>query len=129
MPTRKPPALLQGAARSSARRSEIFIDVIERLAVTINSSGYVLTSEVDGTLPKLLPRAQHTDPAPRTSHPRTALVQRRGPAQASAWPYALADHVVSNGGQRCAAALTAFLQAHSAQGPFSAAASAPLVHL
>ena len=33
------------------------MDVIERLAVTINSSGYVLTSEVDGAYPPFSPAA------------------------------------------------------------------------
>ena len=32
------------------KRDEIFVDVIEKISVTFNSSGYIRTSEVDGTL-------------------------------------------------------------------------------
>ncbi|XP_051126548.1 AP-4 complex subunit mu [Andrographis paniculata] len=32
------------------RREEIFVDVIEKISVTFSSSGYVLTSEIDGTI-------------------------------------------------------------------------------
>lgn len=35
---------------SAARRSEIFVDVVERLTVTFNGGGYMLTSEVDGAI-------------------------------------------------------------------------------
>ncbi len=35
---------------SGPRRSEIFVDVVERLSVTFNSAGYVLTSEIDGAI-------------------------------------------------------------------------------
>ncbi|KAH1244315.1 AP-4 complex subunit mu [Glycine max] len=32
------------------KRDEIFVDVIEKISVTFNSSGYILTSEIDGTI-------------------------------------------------------------------------------
>ena len=32
------------------RREEVFVDVVEKLNITFNSSGYVLTSEVDGSI-------------------------------------------------------------------------------
>ncbi|QHO46018.1 AP-4 complex subunit [Arachis hypogaea] len=32
------------------KREEIFVDVIEKISVTFNSSGYILTSEIDGTI-------------------------------------------------------------------------------
>ncbi|KAG0476502.1 hypothetical protein HPP92_013343 [Vanilla planifolia] len=32
------------------KRDEIFVDIIEKISVTFSSSGYVLTSEVDGTI-------------------------------------------------------------------------------
>ncbi|KAK6939429.1 Mu homology domain, partial [Dillenia turbinata] len=32
------------------KREEIFVDIIERLSVTFSSSGYILTSEIDGTI-------------------------------------------------------------------------------
>lgn len=32
------------------RREEVFVDVIERISVTFSSSGYILTSEIDGTI-------------------------------------------------------------------------------
>lgn len=32
------------------KREEVFVDVIERISVTFNSSGYILTSEIDGTI-------------------------------------------------------------------------------
>jgi AP-4 complex subunit mu-1 len=38
------------AVLSGPRRSEIFVDVVERLSVTFNSAGYVLTSEIDGAI-------------------------------------------------------------------------------
>ncbi len=45
---------LRGAAANAGigapRRSEIFVDVVERLTVTFNSAGYVSTAEVDGAI-------------------------------------------------------------------------------
>eukprot|EP00898_Chlorokybus_atmophyticus_P006117 jgi/Chlat1/6506/Chrsp45S05991 len=35
---------------SGKKREEIFVDVIERLSITFNSSGYIMTSEVDGMI-------------------------------------------------------------------------------
>ncbi|XP_017981707.1 PREDICTED: AP-4 complex subunit mu isoform X1 [Theobroma cacao] len=32
------------------RREEIFVDVIEKISVTFSASGYILTSEIDGTI-------------------------------------------------------------------------------
>ncbi|XP_047962882.1 AP-4 complex subunit mu isoform X2 [Salvia hispanica] len=32
------------------KREEIFVDIIEKISVTFSSSGYVLTSEIDGTI-------------------------------------------------------------------------------
>ncbi|XP_020675191.1 AP-4 complex subunit mu isoform X3 [Dendrobium catenatum] len=32
------------------KRDEIFVDIIEKISVTFSSSGYILTSEVDGTI-------------------------------------------------------------------------------
>ncbi|XP_019056639.1 PREDICTED: AP-4 complex subunit mu isoform X2 [Tarenaya hassleriana] len=32
------------------RREEIFVDIIEKISVTFSSSGYILTSEIDGTI-------------------------------------------------------------------------------
>ncbi|KAH7289566.1 hypothetical protein KP509_30G009100 [Ceratopteris richardii] len=32
------------------KREEIFVDIIEKISVTFSSSGYILTSEVDGTI-------------------------------------------------------------------------------
>ncbi|BAT77742.1 AP-4 complex subunit mu-like [Vigna umbellata] len=32
------------------KRDEIFVDVIEKISVTFNSSGFILTSEIDGTI-------------------------------------------------------------------------------
>ncbi|MED6118396.1 AP-4 complex subunit mu [Stylosanthes scabra] len=32
------------------KREEIFVDVIEKISVTFNSSGFILTSEIDGTI-------------------------------------------------------------------------------
>ncbi|KAL2498071.1 AP-4 complex subunit mu [Abeliophyllum distichum] len=32
------------------KREEIFVDVIEKISVTFSSSGYILTSEIDGTI-------------------------------------------------------------------------------
>lgn len=32
------------------KREEIFVDIIERISVTFSSSGYILTSEIDGTI-------------------------------------------------------------------------------
>ncbi|RIA04293.1 hypothetical protein BRARA_K01495 [Brassica rapa] len=32
------------------RREEIFVDIIEKISVTFSSSGYILTSEMDGTI-------------------------------------------------------------------------------
>ncbi|XP_020534781.1 AP-4 complex subunit mu isoform X2 [Jatropha curcas] len=32
------------------KRDEIFVDVIEKISVTFSSSGYILTSEIDGTI-------------------------------------------------------------------------------
>ncbi|XP_068636780.1 AP-4 complex subunit mu-like [Aristolochia californica] len=32
------------------KREEIFVDIIEKLSVTFSSSGYILTSEIDGTI-------------------------------------------------------------------------------
>ncbi|KAI5410171.1 hypothetical protein KIW84_055595 [Lathyrus oleraceus] len=32
------------------KRDEIFVDVIEKISVTFNSSGYILTSDIDGTI-------------------------------------------------------------------------------
>lgn len=32
------------------RREEVFVDVIEKISVTFSSSGYILTSEIDGTI-------------------------------------------------------------------------------
>eukprot|EP00271_Cylindrocystis_brebissonii_P005862 TRINITY_DN18200_c0_g1_i2.p1 TRINITY_DN18200_c0_g1~~TRINITY_DN18200_c0_g1_i2.p1 ORF type:complete len:465 (-),score=75.64 TRINITY_DN18200_c0_g1_i2:341-1735(-) len=32
------------------KREEVFVDIIERLSVTFSSSGYILTSEIDGTI-------------------------------------------------------------------------------
>eukprot|EP00897_Mesotaenium_endlicherianum_P000516 jgi/Mesen1/10465/ME000082S09973 len=32
------------------KREEVFVDIIERISVTFNSSGYILTSEIDGTI-------------------------------------------------------------------------------
>ncbi|KAL1290447.1 hypothetical protein HN51_058934 [Arachis hypogaea] len=32
------------------KREEIFVDVIGKISVTFNSSGYILTSEIDGTI-------------------------------------------------------------------------------
>lgn len=36
--------------RSSTARDEIFVDIIEKLSVVFNSSGHVLTNEVDGVI-------------------------------------------------------------------------------
>eukprot|EP00850_Spirogloea_muscicola_P019681 SM000196S05373 [mRNA] locus=s196:246080:248219:+ [translate_table: standard] len=36
-----------GAGR---KREEIFVDLVERISVTFNASGYILTSEIDGSL-------------------------------------------------------------------------------
>mmetsp|Transcript_3136 Transcript_3136/g.11306 ORF Transcript_3136/g.11306 Transcript_3136/m.11306 type:complete len:445 (+) Transcript_3136:251-1585(+) len=36
--------------QSGKRREEVFVDVIEKLSVTFNSNGYILTSEIDGTI-------------------------------------------------------------------------------
>ncbi|KAG2248695.1 hypothetical protein Bca52824_088323 [Brassica carinata] len=35
---------------SGRRREEIFVDIIEKISVTFSSSGYILTSEIDGTI-------------------------------------------------------------------------------
>ncbi|CAK9233170.1 unnamed protein product [Sphagnum troendelagicum] len=32
------------------KREEVFVDIIEKISVTFNSSGYILTSEIDGTI-------------------------------------------------------------------------------
>ncbi|XP_062163924.1 AP-4 complex subunit mu [Alnus glutinosa] len=32
------------------RREEIFVDIIEKISITFSSSGYILTSEIDGTI-------------------------------------------------------------------------------
>ncbi|GKV09478.1 hypothetical protein SLEP1_g20970 [Rubroshorea leprosula] len=32
------------------KREEIFVDIIEKISVTFSSSGYLLTSEIDGTI-------------------------------------------------------------------------------
>ncbi|KAI4337605.1 hypothetical protein L6164_016000 [Bauhinia variegata] len=32
------------------KREEIFVDIIEKISITFNSSGYILTSEIDGTI-------------------------------------------------------------------------------
>ncbi|EPS62106.1 hypothetical protein M569_12689, partial [Genlisea aurea] len=32
------------------KREEIFVDIIEKISVTFSSSGYILTSEIDGTI-------------------------------------------------------------------------------
>ncbi|CAG7884279.1 unnamed protein product [Brassica rapa] len=32
------------------RREQIFVDIIEKISVTFSSSGYILTSEIDGTI-------------------------------------------------------------------------------
>ncbi|KAL2609487.1 hypothetical protein R1flu_028060 [Riccia fluitans] len=32
------------------KREEVFVDIIEKISVTFNASGYVLTSEIDGTI-------------------------------------------------------------------------------
>ncbi|GAA0162420.1 membrane traffic protein [Lithospermum erythrorhizon] len=34
----------------SRRREEIFVDIIEKISMTFSSSGYILTSEIDGTI-------------------------------------------------------------------------------
>jgi hypothetical protein len=31
-------------------RDEVFVDIVERISVTFNSSGYMLTSEVNGAI-------------------------------------------------------------------------------
>ncbi|KAK9947034.1 hypothetical protein M0R45_012471 [Rubus argutus] len=36
--------------RGGRKREEIFVDIIEKLSVTFSSSGYILTSEIDGTI-------------------------------------------------------------------------------
>ncbi|KAL6207467.1 hypothetical protein ACLB2K_018425 [Fragaria x ananassa] len=36
--------------RGGRKREEIFVDIIENLSVTFSSSGYILTSEIDGTI-------------------------------------------------------------------------------
>ncbi|CAN6539333.1 unnamed protein product [Malus baccata var. baccata] len=36
--------------RGGRKREEIFVDVIEKMSVTFSSSGYILTSEIDGTI-------------------------------------------------------------------------------
>ena len=59
--SRAPPAAVQRSvldrasergpgALSAPRRAEIFVDVVERLTVTFNSAGYVLTTEIDGAI-------------------------------------------------------------------------------
>jgi AP-4 complex subunit mu-1 len=35
---------------SGKKREEVFVDIIEKISVTFNASGYVLTSEIDGTI-------------------------------------------------------------------------------
>lgn len=47
-----PSPSLQGErdGRGGQKRSEIFVDIKEKLVVTINSGGYVLTSEIDGAI-------------------------------------------------------------------------------
>ena len=58
---RAPPAAVQRSvldrasergpgALAGPRRAEIFVDVVERLTVTFNSAGYVLTTEIDGAI-------------------------------------------------------------------------------
>lgn len=32
------------------KREEVFVDIIEKISVTFNASGYILTSEIDGTI-------------------------------------------------------------------------------
>ena len=39
-----------GASGGGSGRSEIFVDIIERLTVTFNGAGYMLTSELDGAI-------------------------------------------------------------------------------
>mmetsp|Transcript_12362 Transcript_12362/g.40674 ORF Transcript_12362/g.40674 Transcript_12362/m.40674 type:complete len:464 (+) Transcript_12362:28-1419(+) len=39
-----------GPAGKGKGREEIFVDVVERLSVTFNASGYVLTSQIDGNI-------------------------------------------------------------------------------
>lgn len=52
--SRTPPASVQKSVMQTEapgkRRDEIFVDVVEKLNVTFNSSGYLLTSEVDGSI-------------------------------------------------------------------------------
>ncbi|PQQ03862.1 AP-4 complex subunit mu [Prunus yedoensis var. nudiflora] len=36
--------------RGGRKREEIFVDIIEKMSVTFSSSGYILTSEIDGTI-------------------------------------------------------------------------------
>ena len=59
--SRAPPAAVQRsvldrsaergpASLAGPRRAEIFVDVVERLTVTFNSAGYVLTTEIDGSI-------------------------------------------------------------------------------
>ncbi|XP_062099519.1 AP-4 complex subunit mu isoform X2 [Humulus lupulus] len=35
---------------SGRKREEIFVDIIEKISITFSSSGYILTSEIDGTI-------------------------------------------------------------------------------
>ena len=39
-----------GGGGGGGSRNEIFVDVIEKLNVTFNSSGHLLTSEIDGSI-------------------------------------------------------------------------------
>ena len=52
---RAPPSAVQKSVLaadrgSGAQRDEIFVDIIEKLNVTFNPAGYVLTSELDGAI-------------------------------------------------------------------------------
>jgi AP-4 complex subunit mu-1 len=59
--SRAPPAAVQRsvierasergpASLGAPRRAEIFVDIVERLTVVFNSAGYVLTTEIDGSI-------------------------------------------------------------------------------
>ena len=36
--------------RDKNKRNEIFVDILERLTVTFNSTGYIIASEIDGCI-------------------------------------------------------------------------------
>eukprot|EP00239_Pterosperma_sp_CCMP1384_P000351 CAMPEP_0197851156 /NCGR_PEP_ID=MMETSP1438-20131217/17406_1 /TAXON_ID=1461541 /ORGANISM="Pterosperma sp., Strain CCMP1384" /LENGTH=389 /DNA_ID=CAMNT_0043464657 /DNA_START=489 /DNA_END=1658 /DNA_ORIENTATION=- len=43
-------SVVSGDSKSGKGRDEIFVDIIEKVSVTFNASGYMLTNEIDGSI-------------------------------------------------------------------------------